>query len=170
MAHYRHSYIVRSIHPNIFFRTITRGLVSQAGAAVAAVDAVMEGRQRNAFCCVRPPVRRHSYRRHLGCILLEITAIWVAFFSRSQAQDSSQMHSSQMPSSRCQAISLLTGPPRGSLRAAGRRGVVRLLPLQQRRRRRPPRPHTGALHRPFIQSGTCSRKQPGRLKATRSKS
>ncbi len=46
-----------------------------AGAAVAAVDAVMKGEARNAFCAVRPPGHHAEKRRPMGFCLFNNVAI-----------------------------------------------------------------------------------------------
>ncbi len=46
-----------------------------AGAVVAAVDAVMDGRVRNAFCCVRPPGHHATYNAGMGFCIYNNVAI-----------------------------------------------------------------------------------------------
>jgi acetoin utilization deacetylase AcuC-like enzyme len=49
--------------------------VQAAGGVLAAVDAVMEGKVRNAFCAVRPPGHHASRNRAMGFCLLNNVAI-----------------------------------------------------------------------------------------------
>ncbi len=49
-----------------------------AGALVAAVDAVMEGRVQNAFCAVRPPGHHAERRRAMGFCIFNNIAVGAA--------------------------------------------------------------------------------------------
>jgi len=53
-----------------------------AGSALNAVDAVMEGRARNAFCVVRPPGHHANANRGMGFCLLNNVAIAARYAQR----------------------------------------------------------------------------------------
>jgi acetoin utilization deacetylase AcuC-like enzyme len=57
--------------------------LTAAGAVVTAVDAVMRGKMRNAFCVVRPPGHHASAVRGMGFCIFNNTAIGARYAQRT---------------------------------------------------------------------------------------